>query len=214
LPSMIRIAIFDDHRERREALKLLISLQEGMLCAGDYDDCSDLVDNLRSHPVDVVLMDIDMPGIGGIDGVKLLRRYYPKVYVIMQTVFEEDDKIFNCLLAGAHGYLLKKAPNGKIVEAIREVVEGGAPMSPSIARRVLNHFSDKSTRPKEEEYNLSKREAGILSLLVKGYSHKMAAAELNLSIFTINNHVKSIYQKLHVHSVSEAVASAIRNNIV
>ena len=211
---MIRIAIFDDHRDRREALKLLISLQEGMQCVGDYDDCSELVDNLRPFPPDVVLMDIHMPGIDGIDGVRLMRRYYPDAYVIMQTVFEDDEKIFDCLLAGAHGYLLKKAPNEKIVEAIREVVDGGAPMSPSIARRVLSHFNDKSTRPKEEEYNLSKREAGILSLLVKGYSHKMAAAELNLSIFTINNHVKSIYQKLHVHSVSEAVATAIRNNIV
>lgn len=211
---MIRIAIFDDHHERREALKLLISLQEGMSCVGDYDDCTDLVDNLRPNPPDVVLMDIHMPGIDGIDGVKLLRRYYPNAYVIMQTVFEDDEKIFNCLLAGAHGYLLKKAPNEKIVEAIREVMDGGAPMSPSIARRVLNHFNDKSARPKEEIYDLSKREAGILSLLVKGYSHKMAAAELNLSIFTINNHVKNIYQKLHVHSVSEAVATAIRNNIV
>jgi DNA-binding NarL/FixJ family response regulator len=185
-----------------------------MQCVGDYDDCTELVDNLRSAPPDVVLMDIHMPGIGGIDGVKLMRRYYPEAFVVMQTVFEDDEKIFDCLLAGAHGYLLKKAPNEKIVEAIREVVDGGAPMSPSIARRVLNHFNDRSTRPKEEEYNLSKREAGILSFLVKGFSHKMVAAELNLSIFTINNHVKSIYQKLHVHSVSEAVASAIRNNIV
>jgi DNA-binding NarL/FixJ family response regulator len=211
---MIRIAIFDDHRERREALKLLISLQESMVCVGDYDDCTDLVDNLRADPPDVVLMDINMPGIGGIDGIKLLRRYYPDVYVIMQTVFEEDDKIFSCLMTGAHGYLLKKAPNEKIIEAIREVMDGGAPMSPGIARRVLNHFNDKTTRPKEEIYNLSKRETGILSLLVKGYSHKMVAAELNLSPFTISNHVKSIYQKLHVHSISEAVAIALKNNIV
>jgi DNA-binding NarL/FixJ family response regulator len=210
---MIKVAIFDDHKHRREALRLMVSLNEGMECVGDYEDCSNLVDNLKVNPPDVVLMDIHMPGISGIEGVQLLRKNFPQTFVIMQTVFENDENLFNSILAGAHGYLLKSTPNDKIIEGIKEVVDGGAPMTPSIARRVLEYFSKKPDTNKEE-YKLSDREKEILEYLVKGYSQKMVAAELHLSKHTVNNHIKNIYQKLQVHSVSEAVATAIHKRIV
>lgn len=209
---MIKIAIFDDHKHRRDALKLIISLNKEMEYIGDYEDCSNLIENLIQNPPDVVLMDIHMPGVDGIEGVKLLQKHFPKTFIIMQTVFDDDDNLFNALAAGAHGYLLKNTPSDKIIEGIIEVVEGGAPMTPSIARRVLAHFSKKPAS--NEEYNLSTREKEILEWLVKGYSQKMVAAELYLSKHTVNNHIKNIYQKLHVHSVSEAVATALQKRIV
>jgi DNA-binding NarL/FixJ family response regulator len=210
---MIKITIFDDHQHRREALKLMISLNNELQCIGDYENCSNLVENLSVNPPDVVLMDIHMPGIDGIEGVKLLRKHFPQTFIIMQTVFEDDDNLFNSIMAGAHGYLLKNTTGDKIVEAIMEVMDGGAPMTPSIARRVLNYFSKKPATGKEE-FNLSAREVEILEWLVKGYSQKMVAAELYLSKHTVNNHIKNIYQKLHVHSVSEAVATAIQKRII
>jgi len=210
---MIKIVVFDDHKHRRDALKLMISLNKELECIGDYEDCSNLVANLSANVPDVVLMDIHMPGVDGIEGVKLLRKHFPQTYIIMQTVFDDDDNLFNSLLAGAHGYLLKNTPTDKIIESILEVANGGAPMTPSIARRVLAYFSQKPASNKEE-YNLSPRETEILQWLVKGYSQKMVAAELYLSKHTINNHIKNIYQKLQVHSVSEAVATALQKRIV
>ncbi len=211
---MITIAVFDDHAERREALKLVIGLEKDMICMGDFKDCSDIVENFAFGAPDVVLMDINMPGVDGIEGVKLLQKFYPEVLIIMQTVFEDDENLFKCLQEGAHGYILKKTPNNKIIEAIRDVVSGGAPMTPTIARRVLQHFGTKKGVSHNEDYNLSKREMDILNHMVKGYSHKMIAAELNISIFTVNNHIKNIYHKLQVHSASEAVATALQKNIV
>ena len=210
---MIKIVIFDDHKHRCEALKFMINLHKDLQCIGDYEDCSNLVANLSADPPDVVLMDIHMPGVDGIEGVKLLRKHFPQTFIIMQTVFDDDENLFNSLLAGAHGYLLKNTPVDKIIEGILEVVDGGAPMTHSIARRVLAYFSKKPASSKEE-YNLSARETEILEWLVKGYSQKMVAAELFLSKFTDNNHIKNIYSKLHVHSVSEAVATALQKRIV
>lgn len=210
---MIKIVIFDDHKHRREALKFIIGLNNEMECVGDYENCSNLVDRLSANPPDVALMDIHMPGVDGIEGVKLLQKHFPKTLIIMQTVFDDDDNLFHSLLAGAHGYLLKNTPSDKIIEGIKEVMDGGAPMTPSIARRVLLYFSKRSTGNKEE-YNLSARETEILEWLIKGYSQKMVAAELFLSKHTVNNHIKNIYQKLHVHNVSEAVALALQKRII
>lgn len=211
---MIKIIIFDDHKDRREALKLMISLQHDMDCIGEYENCSNLVSDLKLNPPDVVLMDIHMPETDGIEGVKLLKKYFPDTFIIMQTVFEDDENLFNSLLAGADGYILKKAPNEKLIAGIHEVVNGGAPMTPAIAKRVLEYFSKKNSKTQKELYELSKREIDILSCLVKGYSQKMIASTLFISPFTVNNHIKNIYQKMHVHSVSEAVATAIQKNIV
>src|SRR3954453_3480528 len=210
---MIKIAVFDDHKERRDALKLLISLEEDMLWTGDFENCSDLVAHLSANPPDVVLMDIDMPGVDGIEGVKLLHKYFPATLVIMQTVFEDDDKIFNSILAGAHGYILKKTPPEKLIEGIYEVVSGGAPMSAIVARKVLALFKNQGSGKAAEAFDLSEREVEVLSLLVKGFNHKMIAAELHISPFTVANHVKKIYQKLHVHNSSEAVAIALKKRI-
>ncbi len=211
---MLRIAVFDDHAERREALKLMLSLQNDMVCVGDYKDCSHLVEDFAIVQPDVVLMDIRMPGVDGIQGVKLVRSYYPDVFIIMQTVFEDDEHLFTCLQSGAHGYILKKTPNDKVIDAIRDVVTGGAPMTPTIARRVLQYFGMKKGSDNKENFNLSTREVEILTHMVRGLSHKMIAAQLHISIFTVNNHIKNIYHKLQVHSVSEAVATAIQKNIV
>lgn len=210
---MIKVAVFDDHKARREALELLINLQPGMQCVAAFEDCTNLVNNLKNNPPDVALMDINMPGVDGIQGVKILQQYFPATYIIIQTVFEDDDKIFNCLAAGAHGYILKKASNEKLMAGIHEVVNGGVPMTATIAKRVLDYFSKRSKR-NMETYALSKRETEVLTELVNGLSHKMIAAKLFISVFTVNNHIKSIYEKLHVHSVSEAVATAIQKNIV
>ena len=185
-----------------------------MVCTADFEDCTDIIYNIKGNVPDVVLMDIHMPGTNGIEGVKLLQKYFPATYVIMQTVFDDDDKIFDCIQAGAHGYLLKKDSPEKLIEGIREVVTGGSPMTPTIARRVLKLFQKQSRKSDKESFDLSTREIEILSCLVKGQSHKMIAAELHISIFTVNNHIKKIYQKLHVHSVSEAVVTAIQKNIV
>jgi DNA-binding NarL/FixJ family response regulator len=211
---MIKIAIFDDHAHRRAALKLLIGLQENMVSVGDFANCINLVNNLKPNPPDVVLMDIYMPGLNGIEGVKLLQNYFPDTYIIMQTVFEDDENIFNCILAGAHGYISKRDSPEKLIEGITEVTGGGAPMTPVIASRILNLFRKEFIKVDQQLFDLSKREIEILTNLVKGLSHKMIGDKLFISVFTVNNHVKRIYRKLHVHSASEAVATALQKGIV
>lgn len=210
---MTKILICDDHRERREALKLLISIEEDMVCIADIENCSNLLKAILQYKPDVILMDIDMPGINGIDAVKLVRSTHPEILIIMQTVFEEDDKIFNSIRAGANGYYLKKTPPEKLIEGIRDVIDGGAPMTASVAKRVLGFFQQQAGKP-DETFDISEREIEVLTLLMKGYSQKMIAAELSISKFTVNNHLKKIYQKLHVHNASEAVSSAINKKII
>ncbi len=210
---MIKIAIFDDHQHRREALKLLIGLEKEMQCVGDYENCENVVEHLSTNVPDVVLMDIDMPKVNGINGVKLIKKNFPHTCIIMQTVFEDDEKIFNSILAGADGYMLKKTPPEKLIEGIYDVMNGGAPMTATVAKRVLELFQKQNFQP-EEKFDLSERELEILRLLVKGLSHKMIAPELKISVYTVNNHIKNIYQKLHVHSVSEAVSTALQKRIV
>lgn len=206
--------VFDDHLGRRDALEFLIGLQPDMQCTGTFEDCTNLVANLKNNPPDVVLMDIDMPNVDGIEGVRLLQKYYPSTYIIMQTVFEDDEKIVDCIAAGAHGYILKKATNDKLIEGIKEVLNGGAPITPSIAKRVLTYFSQHKLKKNNDEFDLSKRELDILTELVNGLSYKMIAAKFFISVSTVNNHIQKIYQKMHVHSVSEAVVTAIQKNIV
>lgn len=209
----IKVAVFEDNDELREGLCFLIKGTPGFECVGAYPNCDRLTEHLRSNLPEVVLMDIGMPGMTGIEGVRLLKSEFPDVQVIMQTVLEDDQKIFDSILAGASGYLLKKTPPAKILEAITEVHQGGAPMTSRIARRVLAMFqqpgSQQSTR-----YDLSDREREILDSLVKGLSYKMIADEHCISIDTVRSHIKNIYDKLHVHSKGEAVAKAIKHRLV
>jgi len=210
---MIKVAVFDDNAERRESLKLLINKKSDMACVGVFEDCTNVVDKLLGLNADVALMDIDMPEVSGIEGVKQIREFFPGIHIIMQTVFEDEEKIFASILAGADGYILKKTPSAKLIDGIREVVEGGAPMTAYVAKQVLKFFQQQQTNRKPE-FDLTPREKEILSLLVDGMSYKMIADRCNITFFTVNMHIKKIYEKLHVHSATEAVAKAIRHKIV
>lgn len=206
----VKITIFEDNDRLRESLAYLLKMNNYEV-TGDYNQCNDAANVVRVYQPDVVLMDIDMPGESGIKGVALIKEARPDTAVIMYTVFEDDEKLFQCLCAGANGYLLKKTPPAKLFDAIQEVLEGGAPMSPSIARKVLNTFK---TRPESNNYQLSPREIEVLQWLIKGYSIKIIASEMNLAFDTVRSHLKNIYQKLHVNCGKEAIAKALNERIV
>lgn len=210
----IKIAIFEDSKALRESLLQLVNSSNDMVCTGAFADANKLLRNMQSANPDVVLMDINMPGISGIDAVLMIKENFPNVKILMQTVFEENDKIFAAVCAGASGYMLKKTPPHKMLEAIYETYQGGAPMTPSIAAKVLQMFRHQSAPSGAEFVDLSSREREILGWLVKGNSYKTIAAECFISIDTVSSHVKHIYVKLHVHSKSEAVAKAIRQKLV
>ena len=206
----VKIAIFEDNDRLRESLAYLLKMNNYDV-TGDYNQCNDAANIVRVYQPDVVLMDIDMPGESGIKGVALIKEARPDTAVIMYTVFEDDEKLFQCLCAGANGYLLKKTPPARLFDAIQEVLEGGAPMSPTIARKVLNTFK---TRPESNNYMLSPREIEVLQWLIKGYSIKIIASEMNLAFDTVRSHLKNIYQKLHVNCGKEAIAKALNERIV
>jgi DNA-binding NarL/FixJ family response regulator len=206
----ISIAIFEDNDALRESLVYLLKNASGYDVVGDYNNCSEAATVARVFKPEVVLMDIDMPGQNGIQGVRAMKEARPETSVIMYTVFEDDEKLFQCLCAGANGYLLKKTSPAQLFEAIQEVVNGGAPMSPSIARKVLNSFQQGNSK----HYQLSSREIEVLQLLIKGYSTKMIAGDLKISFDTARFHLKNIYQKLHVNCGKEAIAKALSEHIV
>lgn len=202
--GVIKVAIYEDNEGLREILCSVIRDTEGLELAGEFRHCLDILKNTAAFEPDVILMDIDLPGKSGIEGVQEVKSAYPKVEVIMITVFEDDDRIFKALQAGATGYLLKKTSLHSMIQAIQEVHAGGAPMSPSIARKVLQMpFALKNDNA--SEYNLSQREIEIMKLLSKGLSYKMVAEELFISIDTVRSYIKRIYEKLHVHSITEAI---------
>jgi DNA-binding NarL/FixJ family response regulator len=210
----IKVVVFDDNKPRRELLQLLLDNSEGLTCTGAYEDCRNILEHIRANVPDVILMDIDMPHVNGIEGLIEVRRHYPTVKVLMQTVFEDDDKIFDAIVAGADGYILKKTPPAKLLEAITEVMEGGAPMTPTVARQVLLLFNNKHQRIEKKDFHLSPREQEILGFLVQGLSYKMIAAECHISYATVNSHISHIYEKLHVGSGTEAVAKAMEHRII
>ena len=209
---MTNIVIFDDNPGRRESLRMLLESHSEFIVTGDFADCSNVKAQIEELQPDVVLMDIQMPLVDGLEGVRIIKEYFPNIYVIMQTVFEDDEKIFDAMRYGASGYILKKTDPRQIIQAIEEVRRGGSPMTPSIATRVL-HFFRKQHETKPDQYGLSEREKEILQFLVDGMSYKMIAERLDISYNTVNSHIKKIYDKLQVHSVSEAVSKAIRSNI-
>ena len=206
----ISIIIFEDNDRLRQSLAYLLQTAEEYIVLGDYHHCGDAANIIRVYKPEVVLMDIDMPGDSGIRGVQLVKESRPETAVIMYTVFEDDEKLFQCLCAGANGYLLKKTPPEKLFEAIREVMEGGAPMSPSIAKKVIGSFQ--STLP-TASYGLTERELQVLQHLVKGYSTKSIAAELDMAFNTVRSHLKNIYSKLHVNCGKEAIAKIAGNRL-
>ncbi len=203
-----KILVFDDNRGRQEALQLLIESSEDLVFVGARDNCNQVEADILEMQPHVVLMDIDMPGTNGIEGLKRIRKQAPQVFIIMQTVFEDDEKIFTAIHAGAHGYFLKNTKPDKLIEGIRDVLEGGAPMTSSVARKVLNMFAQESSNRKKNLFDLTEREIEILSMLGKGLSYKMIADAGGISFHTVNAHLKKIYEKLHVHSATEAVSKA------
>lgn len=209
----IRVVIFEDNLSLRSSLYHLINGTEGYACVGAFENCAHLLENVQETKPDVVLMDIQMPGINGIEGVKLLREKYPDLKIMMQTIFEDNDKIFQSILAGASGYILKNTSPARILEFIKETYEGGAPMSPNVAAKLLKMVADKHSQ-EAQNFDLSDREKEVLSCLVNGMSYKMIAQTCFISVDTVRGHIRNIYDKLHVHSKGEAVAMAIKKNIV
>lgn len=210
----IKVAIFEDNRSLREGLFQLIDGSDGFRCVGAFANCERLIKQIEDAKPDVILMDVELPGISGIDAVKILKENFPEIKVLMETIFEDDDKIFNSICNGAEGYILKNTPPVLILSAIKEIYEGGAPMTPSVASKVLKMFKKNSSSSLKESFNLSEREKEILKNLVEGMSYKMIAANCFISIDTVSGHIKNIYKKLRVHSKSEAVTKAIKKNII
>jgi DNA-binding NarL/FixJ family response regulator len=208
----IRVIIFDDNLQRRQSLSLLLKNNKEFDCIGIYENGLHAVDEVKETNPDVILMDIDMPLRNGIEAVRDIRTFFPDIPILMQTVFDDDEKVFESILQGASGYMLKETSSPALLEAIREAVKGNSPMTPSIAKKVLRFFRENKKPVKD--YELTAREKEILQNLVSGKSYKMIAATLNLSAFTVNDHIKKIYQKLQVHSASEAVSKAIKEQIV
>ncbi len=201
--------MYDDNLGRQEALKFLIAGTSDMDFAGSRENCNAVEEDIARFEPDVVLMDIDMPVANGIDGLKRIKKIKPDVFIIMQTVFEDEEKIFAAIRAGADGYFLKKTAPGKLIEGIRDVLEGGAPMTPLVAKKVLGMFQHQASQKKENLFNLTDREVEILSMLTKGMSYKMIADATSIKFHTVNTHLKNIYEKLHVHSATEAVAKVL-----
>ena len=209
----IKIVVYDDNRDRRESLKLLVNMQPDMACTGAFKDCTNVLADMVATKPDVILMDIDMPEMSGIEGVKLLRRKYPDVKIIMQTVFDDTDKIFAAIESGADGYFLKTTPSSKLLEGINEVLEGGAPMTATVAKKVLAKFKEQPHNT-PEPFQLNEMERTILSHLVNGLSYKMIAYTCSVPYTTVNMYIKRIYKKLQVHSATEAVSKAVLHRIV
>lgn len=207
-----RIIIFDDNEERLNSVAMLLNLSSDFNCAGTFKNCNNLLEDIETSHPDLVLMDIDMPGLNGIEATKLIRKHFDALPVIIQTIFEENEKIFDSLRAGANGYLLKKTSPEKFLESLRDALAGGAPMTGSIATKVLHYFA--TEQQTKHDYHLTEREKQILSMLVKGYSYKIIASELAIAYNTVNNHIRNIYDKLYVSSATEAVSLAIRERLI
>jgi DNA-binding NarL/FixJ family response regulator len=212
-PYVIKVAIIEDHHKFRECLEFLLNHTEGYCCTGSFRTMEDALARIGTGFPDLALVDIGLPGMSGVEGVKLLKERNPGLLLLMNTVYDDDERIFEALCAGASGYLLKKTPPARLLESIKEAVAGGAPMSPEVARKVIALFRD--IRPPERaDYQLTPHETRLLKLLAEGHSYKTAAAELGVSVKTISFHLQHIYEKLQVHSKSEAVAKALRQRLI
>lgn len=206
------IVIYEDNESLRRSIELLLQTAGGFVIKGSFPDCNNVKAQMEELEPELVIMDIDMPGMPGTEGVAVIKEINADILVVMHTVFEDDSKLFEALCAGANGYLLKKTSPEKFIEYLHEVLEGGAPMSPGIAKKVMGVFSQKNkTSP---QFNISNREIEILNHLAKGYSYKQIAAALGISLNTVRKHCQHIYDKLHVNCGTEAVVKALRYRIV
>ncbi len=213
----VRIILFDDNKNLRDSISLLIQTEPSFELVGSFSNVFTCVEDIEEMKPDVILMDIEMPGMTGIEAVKLIRKFYPKIAILMQTVFEDDDRVFDSICAGANGYILKNQLNIKLIDAIHELEFGGSPMSPSIARKVLSKMQQLTPHIMPEatpDYQLTPREKEVLACIVEGLAYKMIAANLFISYETVRSHVKKIYEKLHVASLTEAVSKAMREGLV
>lgn len=209
MPQEIKVAITEDQQQTREGLATLINGTSGYRTTGVFSSMEQALARIEGDPPDVILLDIHLPGMTGIEGAQKLRARYPALQILILTIYADSEHIFEAICAGASGYLLKDTPPSKLLDAIRELHEGGAPMSPDIARKVITMFH-RFAPPVRADYRLSARELEVLRLLGDGHSYKTAAVDLNLSADTIRFHIRNIYEKLHVHSKSEAVLKAFR----
>lgn len=212
---MINVAIVEDNKTIREGLAALINGTNDYSCVGSFPDCEKFLTNLRKTNIDVVLMDIGLPGVNGIEGVKRAKQIYPDLNILMLTVYEESSVVFEALCAGACGYLVKKTPPSRLLEAIKDIYEGGSPMSSHIARQIISVFHQKNTfNGHQPIYDLTQREKEVLTLLADGNNYQEIADRIFISVDTVRHHIRNIYRKLHAHSQSEAVAKAIRKGLI
>jgi DNA-binding NarL/FixJ family response regulator len=212
---MINVAIVEDNNTIREGLAALINGTSGYSCVGSFSDCESFLGKLSTLNSDVVLMDIGLPGMSGIDGISKAKKLKPELNILMLTVYEDNQTVFKALCAGACGYLVKKTPPARLLEAIKDAFDGGAPMSSLIARQVIDIFKQTQGKQKEEvDIELSSREKEVLTSLSDGNNYQEIADRLFISVDTVRHHIKNIYRKLHVHSQSEAVAKAIRKGLI
>ena len=210
---MTTILLYDDNISLRESLEKLVHFSDELLLLGSFGHVQNVKEQVEELQPDVILMDIDMPGLNGIEAVKQIRKFDQKVLIIMLTVFDDNLHVLDAIVAGASGYLLKKHISDKLINAIKDVAEGGAPMSPGIARMVIESIQQKQAAD-SNKYHLTQREKEILASLSKGNSFKMIGAELEISIDTVRTHIKRIYEKLQVHSQTEAVSKAVNERII
>lgn len=209
----IKTAIIEDQNDIREGLASLISFTDGFKCTGAYQSMEEALDRIKMNVPDVVLSDIGLPGMDGIQGIKILKEKYPEMLILMITVYDDDERIFDALCAGANGYLLKRTPPMRLLESLREAVDGGSPMSPEVASKVIRLFRE-IRPPATVDYDLTPHEMRLLKLLVDGHNYNTAAKELKSSVNTVKFYIKRIYEKLQVHSKSEAVAKALKERLL
>ncbi|MBU2447127.1 MAG: response regulator transcription factor [Bacteroidetes bacterium] len=207
----IKVAVIEDHKEFRESIAMILNSVEGFKCIGKFQSVEDALSSMTEP--DVILLDINLPGMSGVDGIKPIKELFPKVKIIMLTVFDDDSNVFSAISAGAEGYILKKTPPLRVLQSIEDALSDGLPMTPTIAKRIINLFKNHLPQKRNDEV-LTKREQEILTLIVEGFSSNKISEELFISLQTVRNHIRHIYEKLHVHSKSHAVAKAIKERLV
>ena len=210
----IKVCIFDDNKNIRNSLQMLLHGNYGIEVTGVYENANNIEEALIISEPDLVLMDIEMPGTNGIEAVRRIKKFNATITIIMQTIFEDEERVFSSLLAGASGYLTKDSPPLSIIEAIQDAYKGGTPMTPSIAKKIIQQFQLQNKTVSTKEYNLTTKETEVLRSLADGLSYKMIADKLSMRYDTVHTHIKSIYRKLHVASMGEAISKAIRGKII